>query len=397
MMVPKKVTYKKEIIKELYFSQPLSVAEICKKLGKSLSHISGIISELIIEGYIIENGLAASNGGRRAVTYSLRADVKFSVAVAMDQLTTRIAIVDMRNNIKGEIEEFELPLIDNTSALNIVANEILEKIKKSGIALNKFLGIGITMPGFVDVTKGINYTYLPNNGKSIVKYFSDKMHLPVTIDNDSSAIALAESRFGVGKGHKNVMVVNIGWGIGLGIIINHQLFRGDSGFAGEFSHIPLFSSQKLCICGKTGCLETEAALNIIIEKARAGIKKGRASMLKNLLPKKVHLEYDCDMIFKAALEGDIFALDLLSEAGYNIGKGLSVLIHILNPGLIILSGRGAGAGKIWEGAVWQALNKYTIPRLATDTKIEISNLGYNAELIGAALLAIENYGNIYEV
>jgi predicted NBD/HSP70 family sugar kinase len=135
-----------------------------------------------------------------------------------------------------------------------------EVIRKSGVDKKKIIGAGIGMPGFIDSKKGINYTFLEAGEQTISQYLSRQLELPVYIDNDSSLIALAEFRFGLARRQKNAMVLNIGWGIGLGMILNGELFRGQNGFAGEFSHMPLFNNNKLCSCGKTGCLETEASL-----------------------------------------------------------------------------------------------------------------------------------------
>jgi predicted NBD/HSP70 family sugar kinase len=249
------------------------------------------------------------------------------------------------------------------------------------------------MPGFVDVKKGINYSHLqlPNN-RSITKFINEKIGLPVFIDNDSSLIALAELRFGAAKGENNAMVINIGWGVGLGLILNGELYRGHEGFAGEFSHIPLFLNGKLCWCGKAGCLETETSLLLIIEKAREGIRSGRLSKL-GALPFE-DPELACDDIIRAVQQGDQFAIELFSKAGYNIGKGVAILIHLLNPKKIILSGRGSTAGQIWQAPIQQALNEHCIQRLFQSTLIEISTLGNNAELIGAAALVMDNYERI---
>ncbi|MEO8413897.1 MAG: ROK family protein, partial [Ginsengibacter sp.] len=258
------------------------------------------------------------------------------------------------------------------------------------ISKEKFVGVGIGMPGFVDVKKGINYSFLqlPNN-KSITKYIADIIGLPVFIDNDSSLIALAEFYFGGAQCERNAMVINIGWGVGLGMILNGELFRGHEGFAGEFSHIPLFLNGKLCWCGKVGCLETETSLLLIIENARKGISSGRLSKLNSLPFDDIELAFDG--IVQAVQGGDQFAAELFSKAGYNIGKGVAVLIHLLNPKKIILSGRGAAAGQVWLAPIQQALNEHCIPRLYQSTSIEISTLGMQAELIGAAALVMENY------
>ena len=383
----------KEIIKQLYFNTFLSITSLSYILNKSIPIVLKAVTKLIEEGQVMETGLAPSTGGRRALTYSLKPGVKYMVAIAMDQFITRMALLDTANNIIGNVKRIELPLARNEKALAALVACIESFIKESDINREKIAGIGIGMPGFVDVKKGVNYSFLESDNKSICHLISEAVHLPVFIDNDSSIIALAELKFGISRNKTNVLVINIGWGIGLGMILNSKLFRGDNGFAGEFSHISLFSNNKLCSCGKTGCLETETSLLVMIEKAKAGLTDGRTSVLKDQIF-NVDIETAFELIVKAAQKGDQFAIELISKAGYEIGRGVSILIHLLNPEVIILSGRGALAGKLWKAPMQQAINEYCIPRLAAHTEIEISPLDHRAELIGAASLVMENFGNI---
>jgi predicted NBD/HSP70 family sugar kinase len=300
-----------------------------------------------------------------------------------------MAIVDMRNNLIGQVEKVELTLNNNPKAAEELRKNILKFIDKSSIPKSKIAGIGIGMPGFIDVLKGINHSFLKISEGSIVSYIESEVGLPVLIDNDSSLIALAELRLGEARNRQNVMVININWGVGLGMILNGELFRGYNGFAGEFSHIPLFTNNKMCSCGKSGCLETETSLLVVAEKAVEGLKKGKVSRLKNLVLENI--EETAAAIMDAADKGDKFAVELFSEAGYNIGRGVAILIHLLNPELIVLSGRGAGVGKLWLAPIQQAINEHCIPKIAENTEIKISSLGFQAELIGAAALVMENF------
>jgi predicted NBD/HSP70 family sugar kinase len=388
-MSEKNQLYKKKIVKHLYFSNMLSCADLSDKINKSLPVTTKMLGKLIEEGWVTETGFAASTGGRRAVMYSLKPDVLYVVSVAMDQLITRIAILNMQNAQVTATEIYELPLSRNPQALAMLTEKIEEVINKSGIAKNKFAGVGIGMPGFVDALQGQNYTFLEPEQGSLTQYVSSKLKLPVFIDNDSRLIALAELMFGAARGKKNAMVINVGWGVGLGMILNGELFRGHNGFAGEFSHIPLFLNNKLCSCGKTGCLETETSLLVVIEKANKGLKEGKISLLNELSVD--HAEHAFQEIIRAAGKGDKFAVEILSESGYNIGRGVAILIHLLNPELVILSGRGSSAGKVWQAPIQQALNEHCIPRLALNTEIGISSLGYQAEITGAAALVMENF------
>jgi predicted NBD/HSP70 family sugar kinase len=388
-MTEKNQLYRKKIVKHLYFSNMLSCADLSDKINKSLPVTTKMLGKLIEEGWVTETGFAASTGGRRAVMYALKPDVLYVVSVAMDQLITRIAILNMQNNQVTATEIFELPLPRNPQALATLTEKIDEVISRSGISKNNIAGVGIGMPGFVDAIQGLNYTFLEPEQGTLTQYISSKIKLPVFIDNDSRLIALAELMFGSARGKKNAMVINVGWGVGLGMILNGELFRGHNGFAGEFSHIPLFLNNKLCSCGKSGCLETETSLLVVIEKANKGLKEGKISLLKELSVE--HAEQAFQEIIRAASKGDKFAVELLSQSGYNIGRGVAILIHLLNPELVILSGRGSSAGKIWQAPIQQALNEHCIPRLASNTEIEISSLGHQAEITGAAALVMENF------
>ena len=388
-MHKKSLFYKNKIIKELYFSHTLSCSDLSAQIETSLPLTTKMLNDLIRDKDIVETGYAPSKGGRRPLMYAVRPDSKYTVAVAMDQLFTRIVIMDMHRQYATPVEKFELHLAKNPGALDILVERIADHIHRSGILKDKIVGIGIGMPGFVDSKKGVNYSFLTEGSINISQHIMDRVGVPTWIENDSSLVALAELSFGAARGKKSAMVVNLGWGIGLGLILNGELFRGFNGFAGEFSHLPLFSNNKLCSCGKSDCLETEASLLVVVERAMEGIRGGRLTMLKeNQLSK--NFDQASMAVIEAAEKGDKFAVELLSESGYSIGRGVAILIHLLNPETIILGGRGASAGKIWQVPIQQALNEHCIPRLAINTDIEVSGLGYDAELIGAAALVMNN-------
>lgn len=386
-MAGKSDLYKSKILKELCLGNLLSASDISQRIERSLPLTLRMLNELVADGMVEEKGYAASTGGRRPLMYALSADKMYAVAIAMDQLITRIALIDLQSFEIKETCKNGLCLKNNDYALDELIVQIRSFLDNQSIDLSRIIGIGIGMPGFIDVNKGINYSYLENNGKSISQKMEESIGVPVYIDNDSSVIALAEYKLGSAKKKNNVMVINISWGIGLGMIVNKELFRGHNGFAGELSHIPLFHNNKLCDCGKNGCLETEASMRVVVDKAKEGLAEGRVSVMKKL-PDEI--EDACNEIIRAAGRGDQFAVELLSEAALQIGKGLAILIHIMNPELIILSGRGAAAGNIWLPSIQQALNRYCIPRLAAYTKLEVSEFSKDAELLGAASLVVEN-------
>lgn len=393
-MKSKNSQYNRMVLKALCFGNILSAPEISLRIEKSLPLSTRILNDLVSEGLIKESGYATSSGGRRPLMYSLVAGKMYVVSVAMDQLITKIGIIDLQNCDVEYSEKCDLVLTQNPGALKILTQFIKEFIEKTPIDKEKIIGIGIGMPGFVDVDKGINYSFLENGDTSIPDLIEEEVQLPVFIDNDSSLIALTELKLGSARESKNAMVINLGWGVGLGLIINGKMFRGNNGLAGEFSHIPIFENNKLCSCGKSGCLETEASMLVVLDNARKELAKGRVSIINEI---SGDFEKDSMKIINAALSGDQLAVELLSETAYNIGRGIAILIHILNPELVIISGRGAMAGNMLLAPIQQAVNKYCIPRLAGYTQIVVSSFGINAELIGGAALVMEHYDTIEPV
>ena len=389
-IISKKQKFYKEILKHLFFNKQLSCADLSSLIGKSIPLTTQYLTELMGMRMVVEKGYAVSTGGRRPQTYSIRSGVLYVIAVAMDQLVTRIALISSDNTIVGEIEKFDLILANNPHSVNELIAHLKSFVKNTGLPEYKIAGIGIGMPGFVDSANGINHTFLSCENGSIVSNIQEALHIPTIIDNDSSLVGLAELKWGAAKNKEHVMVVNVGWGVGLGIISNGKLFRGKDGFAGEFSHIPLFDNNKICSCGKLGCLETETSMVVVAQKGAERLKKRhQPSFIKSLSAERI--EESANKIIDAAHKGDKFAIDLLSEAAYHIGRGVAILIHLLNPEEIIISGIGSLAGKVWMAPVQQAINEHCIPKIAERTEVTISSLGYNAEIVGAAALIMDNY------
>ena len=381
---------KADIIKRLYYNKTLSLTDLSKLTERSLPLVTNTVNSLITDKYIKKKGLAPSTGGRRPLMFLLNpTKQKYIVAVAMDQLITRLVIYNLANEIVLPLQLLDLNIIEDEKSVDKLITFINESIAKSGFDRNSLIGIGIGMPGLVNAERGINNSHLPTpNGANLGDYLTEKLALPVHIDNDSSLITLAELHFGKAQGLNDALVVNVGWGTGLGMIINGKLYRGSTGYAGEFSHIPLSETNNLCSCGKRGCLEVDTSLLVMVEKAKASLAEGAESSLKMRFKDKS--KNQGDHFLDAVVQQDPLAISILSAACFQIGKGLSTLIHILNPQRIVLSGRGARAGKMLLPAIQQAINEFCIPLIADQTTIVLSTLANNAELLAAASLVVEN-------
>lgn len=379
-----------DIIKYLYYKKTLSLPDLSKLTQRSLPLVTSTVNSLIADKYITKKGLAPSTGGRRPLMFLINpAKQKYIVAVAMDQLITRLVIFNLANEIVLPLQFLDLNISEDEQAVDKLIIFINSSIQKSGLDRKSLMGIGIGMPGLVNAEKGINNSHLPTpNGSNLGTYLKQELSLPVYIDNDSSLITLAELHFGKAEGMQDALVVNVGWGTGLGIILKGSLYRGSTGYAGEFSHIPLSKTDNLCSCGKKGCLEVDTSLWVMVEKAKAALAEGAESSMKKLFEDKS--KHFGDHFLDAVVQQDPLAISILSAGCFQLGKGLSTLIHILNPECIVLSGRGARAGKMLLPSIQQAINEFCIPRISDQTTITLSTLADNAELLAAASLVVEN-------
>lgn len=373
------------IIKSLYFLSPQSIAELANSIGKSVPNITKAVNVLLQEDLIVDSGLAPSTGGRRAAQFELNKSVHpYLIAVAIDQYKTSITIFDVHNNQVVAPKEIENPLLDSENAFHNIVR-LIDEITRE-LSHHSFLGIGITIPGFVEQKTGVNNSYSSKNPLYKLKdHIQTHFDLPVYIENDSSAIAIAEKKFGKAIKSKNALIINLNWGVGLGMIVNDQLFRGHSGYAGEFSHIPLSNNNKLCSCGKKGCIEVDASLLSAIEFVNEKIDSGETSILKRLTTSAM----DSESLISAVQHGDQLAISAVQYIGHALGKGIATLIHIMNPEKIIIAGHGANFGNMLLLSIQSSVQEFSIPRLSKNTTIELSTLE-NSQLMGSASVLVEH-------
>jgi glucokinase-like ROK family protein len=383
----KKFIQKIKIVKYLYVHGPNTNADICKHLKISVPKSFSLLNELIDSNLIEKQGRGLSIGGRRPDLYGIKEKSLFVLAIDMNRYKTRMSIFDNHNtNITG-IETYPLILDNNIATIDKLVEYANKLIVDSGIDPGRLMGIGISMPGLIDARKGINYTYF-NFGKTTVREILEKrFNRPVFIENDAKATALAEFRFGLAKDKKNVLVIYLDWGIGLGLILNGKLYRGSSGFAGEFSHIPMVEQGLLCHCGKQGCIETIASGTAIVRLAKEGIESGKSSLMHALTDLD---QINVKSIVDAAFRGDQHAINILSDVGINLGKGLAILIQLFNPELIILGGQVSEADQYIITPIQQSLNIYCMQQIRQDTKIKISEMRQSAGIMGAIAIVMED-------
>lgn len=253
------------------------------------------------------------------------------------------------------------------------------------------IAVGVGCGGPLDRQKGtvIEAPNLPGwAGFPVQRYFEERLQVPVLLDNDANAAALAEARLGAGLGHSHVAYFTVSTGIGGGIVINGHLYRGASDGAGEFGHQILLPEGPQCLCGKWGCLEALASGTSIARRAREELAKGETSALLEKVGGDLSL-ITAHLIAETAQEGDPLARKLFEEAGYYLGLGIANVINILNPSIVILGGGVIKAGSlILEPAVKTAKER-AMTALAEKCEIVPAQLGDDVGVYGALCLGIE--------
>ncbi len=386
----KKQLQKNEIIRLLYLNKVLTNAKLVKLTGLSLPTVTQLLSELSAEKYIELQGSGSSSGGRKPNLVGLTEDAFYFISVALERYSVKIALINSKNENVTGIRQFIIDLNDKNATVDIVSAEINKFIKTLEIDTGRLKGVGISLPGLTNSDKGVNLNFLNFDEISIVEIFEKRIDLPVYIINDAKSRALAELRFGKARNTKNTLVIYIGWGLGTGLILDGKLYKGDSGFSGEFSHIPVVENGIMCRCGKRGCLETVASGAALSRLAAEGIARGENTDITRIAGKssnKIHYM----TIVESALKGDSFSIDILSEVGAELGRGIAMLVQILNPELILFGGQMLKAGHFLTIPIEQSLNKYCLNDLRNSYRIEISDMGESASLLGPVINAVERY------
>ncbi len=378
-----------EILRNLYYRPMQPIADIANSLSRSIPSVTKQINELLSKNIVVEKGYAASTGGRKAMQYMINEDLSYTiVSLSIDQFYTAITLSNLKGDIISSLENLPVDLRDPDAA-NVLLKTADRFVSTNNIDLKQVIGIGISMPGFVNSETGLNESYNSDSPLyNIKELIEQKFNVPAVIDNDSRCVAWAEKKFGNAQDSSHSLVINLNWGVGLGILINDDIFKGTSGFAGEFSHIPLSDELTLCSCGKRGCLEVEASVSAAIRNIEKDIKNGEYSIYEKLVE-----EYDnkAEALIESVHIGDQIAINNIGKIGYLLGKGISTLIHILNPNKIIISGRGAEIGYILAPHIQVAVNEYSIPKISKKTSIEMSDLHKRAQQLGTTALVIEKY------
>ena len=368
----------------------ISRAEIAKLTKLTPPTVTNLVGELIDTKLVIETDLGESTGGRKPILLSINSSAFHVVGVYAGPKKVKAVAATLDGNVVTQAEaKYEV----NPTAeqfLKTLADVIETVIRGADPKMESILGVGVGMHGLVDSEQGISIfaPHLNFRNIAIKGYLEDKFNLPVEVENDIRAQAIGESWFGQGKCVPNFILFRVGTGVGAGIILDHQLYRGTSYTAGEIGHTTIDINGPKCSCGNYGCLETMVGGAALAGRAQQAIRLGKKSILEEMCQGDIDL-IDGKMLYLAASKEDQVAKDVLEDTGRYLGIGIANLINILNPSLIILSGGVLGSADYLMDSLRKTVERRALAKPAQAVSIVLSELGENAIAIGAFTLLLK--------
>ncbi|WP_240041057.1 ROK family transcriptional regulator [Paenibacillus ginsengarvi] len=369
---------------------PISRAEIAKRTALTPPTVTNIVGELMNENFVVESEIGASSGGRKPILLRLNASFYSIIGIDVGVGTIKSIVTDLDANVIHECRRSLPPYPDADTFMEQLNGSIAELLEAVGPD-RPVIGIGVGMHGLVNPEEGVS-VFAPNlrlRNIPIRESLEREFGVPVYVENDVVAMALGELWFGGGQDVDHFICVNIGEGVGAGIVLNRQIFRGSSFAAGEIGHTTVDLNGPRCSCGNYGCLQTLVSGPAIAEAVQNEIALGRRSERLESAAAGSLRTITGEFVYKAALEGDELAREVFRKAGRLLGIGLTNMIHTLNPQKVILGGGVSAAGPFITEPLEETVKARALESSIRHLTIETSRLGNRATAIGAVTIVLE--------
>ncbi len=377
----------RQVLEGAFWSQDSSRQGLAASLGFSRSKANGLVSELVEQGLIEETGRRPSTGGRRPEALRLHRDLGLVAGVDIGATSLDIALLKPDMTVVARYNE-PVDVRDGPGPVLARVRACLKTLSREHAPDGPLLAVGMGVPGPVNFGMGqlVNPPLMPGwDSFPIRDYMRDVAPAPCYVDNDVNLMALG-ALWRQRRQHRNFLVVKIGTGIGCGVICNGDLYRGQTGSAGDIGHICVDENGPLCSCGNRGCVEAMAAAPAIAAMARAAVDAGESPFLAEWLER--HGTLGPEAVGAASRIGDAAAEKIIARAGGLIGQMLASVVNFFNPSHVFVGGGVANLGPLLFAAIRQRVHRRS-PALSI-RHLEISSLPFVADagLIGAGVLAI---------
>ena len=372
---------RERVIEALRMIGVASRSEVARWTGLSRSTVSSIVSDLQLEGAVIDRDgdtRPATGGGRPPALIALDPRVGLAVGIDFGKRHLAVAVADLSHDVLAEEWREMREDYEAEEGIRFASDLVDSVLEQAGADRERILGVGMGLPSPIHRTGLVGSSaILPGwSGTRGGDRMAERLGLPVRVRNDADLGALAEATWGAGRDSQAMVYLKLSHGIGAGIVIGGELFTGVGGTAGEIGHTTLDETGDLCRCGSRGCLETFAA----------------GAALARLLGRSRGQELDLDGVLSMAAEGDPACRRALRDAGRHIGVALANLCNLVNPERIVVGGSMGYAGDLLLDPIREAVGLRAIPSAAEDVEVVLGELGERAELLGAVALVLHEAG-----
>lgn len=353
---------------------PIGRADIARRTGLSPATVTSISANLISKNLVLEKSAGDSSGGRPPILLVINPKGGYVVGIKLTETNAVCALTDLEATVIAK-SSMVLSGHNPDQVVNDLTKMVTSFIHEQKISKKQLLGVGVGVAGIVDAEEGI-LRQSPIYGWENVplrQMLQSKLNVPIYIENDVNTLTLTERWFGPGQGVDNFLTVTVGRGVGLGIVVNGQFYRGQNGGAGELGHTAIDPNGPLCACGKHGCLEAYVGDPGLVRAAQESISKSIQSI---------------DELLQLAQNGNSAAIKIFNQAGRILGIGVANLINLFNPKKIIISGEGTREGDFLFIPMKESIQQNTMPGLFDPKIVEIIPWGDDAWARGAAGLVL---------
>jgi glucokinase-like ROK family protein len=381
------------VLRRLHEGAPLSRARLADMTGLNKTTVSSLVEALFARGLVRRVGLDTSGGGRPATLLDLDPDAGCIVGLALGVDFVSAVLTDFDGQVRWQ-QRLEADPAEGQETIIARTLRLLDQAREANQeqCARRLLGLGLAVPGMVNVQDGV-MIFSPNlqwRNVPLRQILHEHTGLPVFVDNDANAAAVGEHLFGVARQTQNFIFIFAGVGVGGGLFLKGEIYRGATGFAGEIGHTNYLSEsyRTPCRCGNRGCWETFANQYSIVQRVRSRLVVGRDSLIPGLMEAQ-NSPLTLPVILQAADAGDVQALEALDETGSALGLGLANLVNIFNPEMVVVGGLLGAAGRHLLPAIEQAVAKTALPEFQRQVQVLLSAFGPDASVMGAVALVIE--------
>jgi glucokinase-like ROK family protein len=383
------------ILRTLLYQGAISRVRMAQLTRLSTTTITNLVAELLEQGIVVEEARELNQRGgvgRPRIPLRLVPSARYAVGVHIEVGNIRIAVADLFGQLQNYLVMSHEPQDPSEEVLDRVANLIEQTIAESGVDRGRLVGIGVGASGLVDPQAGVNVLAPNLNWRNlpIRDILSRRLDMPVCIDNNVRAMALAESMFGAAREVDTLAFVYARVGVGAGFVVDGNVYRGSRAGAGEIGHttiIPVGGAP--CRCGNTGCLETLVSEPEIVRLAQALAVRHPDSILAAKLNDTSKLPIE--QIFEAARTGDKQTQAMLQERAHYMGIALANLVNVVNPDIIIMGGLFAAGDDQLLPQVEETMRQRAFADLGKSVAMRVTTFGHKAGVIGAAALALDTF------